>query len=451
MLRTSSYSIIIKLKDNSFALAHGYSGAIDKVSREIGEALLSGKSVFPIDMINEDEVKVLQERGYLTNLTCEEEENYFLRVADLENKKLEVSCKYIFTLIITYGCNFSCPYCFERDLFKNATKRNKVISKQQIDSFFQCIQEIQPNNNQILRQIMLFGGEPLLKDNYDIIAYIVTEGIKRNFAFTATSNGYDLNHYSNLLGKNKINSIQITLDGPSYIHNKRRGHSTFKDSFERIISNIRMALQKDVMIRVRVNVDSENHTYISDLYRVLEREGFLKNNNFSIYLEFISSDVNFNPDCYTPNDNDNYRRIDYINQFSGKEFEENIDNRVYSNVIKAIKFKRRLSLTPKHCSAQMGSYIFDPFYNIYSCYEEIGKPEMRIGHYEDGLKWNLENREKWHNRNITKYVRCSKCKYGLICGGGCFSKEIISDKGYSYCDDFPLKFNSILKKIIENQ
>lgn len=40
--------------------------------------------------------------------------------------------------------------------------------------------------------ITLYGGEPLLAENKDIVTYIVEEGVKRGYKFEAITNGYDL-------------------------------------------------------------------------------------------------------------------------------------------------------------------------------------------------------------------------------------------------------------------
>ena len=67
------------------------------------------------------------------------------------------------------------------------------------------------------RTITLFGGEPLLRENKDIVAYILQKGKEYGYTFTAISNGYDLDAYEDWLislyvtGSTRIRSSRYTL------------------------------------------------------------------------------------------------------------------------------------------------------------------------------------------------------------------------------------------------
>lgn len=50
-----------------------------------------------------------------------------------------------------------------------------TISKEFVDKFFEAIPLIEPNEKLRNKSISLFGGEPLLKENKDIVEYIVYE------------------------------------------------------------------------------------------------------------------------------------------------------------------------------------------------------------------------------------------------------------------------------------
>ena len=85
------------------------------------------------------------------------------------------------------------------------------------------------------RSIHLYGGEPFLAENYEVLEYIVQKGKDLGYMFSVTSNGYDLDNYLDFLKENsKIFSFQITIDGVEDIHNKRKPHYKNKDSFAKI-------------------------------------------------------------------------------------------------------------------------------------------------------------------------------------------------------------------------
>ena len=444
MLRTSSYTIIVELPDGEFALSHGYTGALDRVSHAIGTRLMEGlKKYKPYD----SEVDaILKDRGYITETSIEEENEYFKRVINLEHKKHEKNRKSHFSIIVTYDCNFECPYCYEKDLFIDSPlKKAKIISKKEVDAIFNTIPQIEPKASKTIKHIMLFGGEPLLKANLPIVKYIISKGKAAGYGFAVTSNGYDIDCYEEYLGKNGIETIQITLDGPSDVNNRRRRHKDGVETFDKIISNIKLALSKNVVIKVRVNVDCENKDSIDNLYEHLNSEGIFKSKSFSIYTEYICGDINFNPTGY--NDFD-FSRKEYFSLIDKSPYNIKHDFRIFSNIERALKNRTKLSFIPKHCAAESSAYVFDPFGNIYSCYDEIGKNSSRIGTYIPSLNWDNDVKDFWFGRDISNYPRCSRCKYALFCGGGCFSKQLISGRSIGCCDDFPLRFRYALKKLI---
>ena len=53
----------------------------------------------------------------------------------------------------------------------------------------------------------------MLKENKDIVTYIVEKGVANGHKFHSVTNGYDLEAYADLLSPDKIARLQITLDG----------------------------------------------------------------------------------------------------------------------------------------------------------------------------------------------------------------------------------------------
>lgn len=110
----------------------------------------------------------------------------------------------------------------------------RQITKEQVDKAFEIIIEKNANgtNN---KKIALYGGEPFLAENYDILIYIVEKGKGLGYSFSVTSNGYDIDKYLDYIKDNKVFSFQITLDGIAEIHNKRKPHYKNEDSFEKFL------------------------------------------------------------------------------------------------------------------------------------------------------------------------------------------------------------------------
>lgn len=118
-----------------------------------------------------------------------------------------------FTFLITYNCNFRCPYCYESPISAGGNCWSKqVFTKEMVDRLYDSLLEISPRELHSKR-ITLYGGEPLLAENKEIVSYIVSKGVKLGYTFDAVTNGYDLEVYADLLSSDKIAFLQITLDG----------------------------------------------------------------------------------------------------------------------------------------------------------------------------------------------------------------------------------------------
>ena len=141
-LRTSSYLIPVKLESepDKYILIHGYTGVIDIATESLLKKIQSVAS--DTDLLPEM-VEVLLKRGYITTKTQEEEYAYVARMAKALHKESEI-LHTIFTWVVTYNCNFRCPYCFEGRENKDGT-RKIVFTKEMVDCAYQTMDKIPPH------------------------------------------------------------------------------------------------------------------------------------------------------------------------------------------------------------------------------------------------------------------------------------------------------------------
>lgn len=450
-LRKSSYIIPVKLEneEGKYMLIHGYTGTMDVVDYELKNYIFTSeqftKEMFPFS----DEIfELLRSRGYLTIRTEEEERDYIRKIA-LKTAYLNQIITKTFTFLITYKCNFNCPYCYEHNIVKREGIDFKTsISKELVDKAFLAMNEIEPNVKLHNKVINLFGGEPLLKENRQIIKYIVDKGKALGYHFSATSNGYDLEFYEDLLGNNAITSVQVTIDGSKYVHDVRRVHNENHGTFDKIITNIRWALEKGIALAIRINVDAENINEILILDSYFQEIGLYNYDKFTVYAAYIGGDINYNPSIYNLTGKQRISLQDFYATCSQSQHIQ-YDISLCKKIMSAIKKKKCLRLLPVHCGAQVGTdYIFDPFGHIYSCLDCVGNKGQDIGTYINHVRWN-EGKEKWTNRNVGILDKCSKCKFALLCGGGCYAK-VLNSNIESYCDGYPIKFKNVINRIYKH-
>ena len=196
-----------------------------------------------------------------------------------------------FVIVPNLDCNYRCTYCFERPLqnkisFTNkdiTTNFNTVVSDQQIDSIFKTIEFIKSKpKTKPLDQIILYGGEPLSKENKDVVYKIVNHRSAREFTFVAITNGHDLDHFFPLLRKDKINQIQVCIDGPKRIHDSRRISKTGESSYDKIMKHLQVLVSKEISINIRVHIDQSNIGYFNELINIFDSKGLLNNKSIII-------------------------------------------------------------------------------------------------------------------------------------------------------------------------
>jgi uncharacterized protein len=139
-------------------------------------------------------------------------------------------------------------------------------------------------------QLELFGGEPLSAWSVvETLALNASAICKKNgtaFIGSMTTNAVLLNQPRlDILATNGINGFQITLDGPEYIHNKRRIDSRGTGSFRSVWSALQLikASHHQVKVSIRVHFDPET------LPALIGSDGFIRD----LARSFVKDDDRF--------------------------------------------------------------------------------------------------------------------------------------------------------------
>lgn len=441
-LRTSSYMIPVKLEkeEGKYMLIHGYTGATDIVTDNL---LAQINAISSVNELSEKTLQTLIKRGYITTKTQEEEYAYVARIAKALHKESNI-LNATFTWVVSYNCNFRCPYCFEERNTKNS-KDKLTFTKEQVDIAFDTQDKIQPHKGLRRNVITLYGGEPLLAENKEVVNYIVEEGRKRGYTFEAVTNGYEIEHFLNLLTPDGINKVQITVDGAKEIHNRRRIHYKDHETFDKIIENIKLALERGIKVVVRMNSDGQNIEQFVELRNYFKEKNFFDFPEFYIYLARLRD-----YDHFTPSE---HKELSFISHESFTTKQAQLDSSpfrrdtgIYKNFYDALINKRSLPLNSISCTAQSGGYVFDPFGNIYPCWEVVGKKDFVKGVYsKEGIVWNNNVLHKWQNTDISQKEPCKHCKYALLCGGGCPYYSMLKGQN-TQCAVFKGAFNLMINK-----
>jgi uncharacterized protein len=472
-LRASSYTIYVDLPDNSeeMLLVHGYTGAYDKVSRRVATYVRSLEARRPprplygawspepeveglVPAPSDESIKILKARGYLTEMSLEQEEEYFEKfVAKLHAGQMRQMPTYM--IMPTYNCNLRCSYCFQDHMrtdprFSHLLRTmqpamaDRILAAMGKIELLHGVQEIIPRR----RVIGFFGGEPLLESSRPIVEYVVESAMALGpSSFWAVTNGTDLHAYEALLSPDKISSLQITIDGPPAEHDKRRIYADGSGSYDRIARNIEMCLERGVNVSIRMNVDRSNINHLPILAEDFCARGWDKNPRFSVHPAPIRAE-NKNTDAKST-----FNTWD-LDQALVELMERSPRMNIISRPDDGIKLQvRRLLREPassapsfkeSFCSAHTRMYIFDSFGDIYACWDRTGDPTIRIGYLDSqgDVILNTEVNTLWKSRTVASNPACRRCRYALHCGGGCAVLALGKTGRYNanFCDGYASRF-----------
>ncbi len=453
-MRSSSYNIIVKVDDEAglYALLNSYTRAFDLVNEDVYRYIKMGDTECNISDATKEK---LVKRGYVTSLSKEEELELVKRL--LDNVYDEIRLKdFGFHFIISYDCNLRCVYCYEDPILNgSACLAKNRITKAQVDKAYEIIVE-KDKERKGKKSISLYGGEPFLASNREMVEYIVEKGKQLGYSFSVTSNGYDIDKYLDFIEKNKIFSFQITIDGVEDIQNARKPHFKNKDSFAKITSNVDSLLKMGIPVSIRINTDPYTMDRLEELWNFFKEKGWDKYNYFKSYCALLRKDI---PTIGEEELSEvTFTQTSFYKAFSDKQLEKKSLNKMTCQDYRVKKVLMNL-LRGKHvpykscfCGAQSGCLIFDPFGDVYSCWDIVGNTNYRVGRYVPEFKLEDGLADKWFNSRISKY-KCASCKYVFFCGGGCLagSYRASGEICPGDCNNYPQLFNYELRQVYNEQ
>ncbi|MBO7448746.1 MAG: 4Fe-4S cluster-binding domain-containing protein [Clostridiales bacterium] len=427
-MRFSSYNIFSELiPEMGYAVLNGLSGAIDLISEELynfmtenGTDEISELEGIPL---SDDDIDEYLDRGFITEKSFEEEKDLARFIAQsIDDERKD----YLVVLAVNMNCNYRCTYCFERDSECFRKNQKQILTKDQVDAIFMSLKD-----KEVKDPIQLFGGEPLTRETVEIVDHIISKGKEIGRSFKATTNAHDLNYFFQYLGKDMINTLQITVDGPKRIHDKRRISLDKTSSFDRIMENIKYVVRekKDVHIDLRINVDDTNIDHVEELLIYLENEGILPSGQVNPYISKVSGEDN-----HIANESEINRKSRILSKkYPYLSPDINISS-IMNNLDLAIELGLPLQRHCAYCAMlSLKTLVFAPDEKIYACSEEIEKDGHDIGRYNKNgeILWNDKVRKYYADHKLIKNEQCISCRYALLCTGGCFKQAEAENRGYS--------------------
>jgi uncharacterized protein len=407
MTKISKYNFFQKRSDGSFLAYNAISGALAMMTEENFAVYknIERKLIYdPEPSFDSEEQELLRKLEYASfahpGNYDELDRLYFMHhLARFENSSIG------FILAPTMACNMACEYCYEDN------KRGRM-NGETVEAILSHIEKNGRRINQV--SVDWYGGEPLLAMDVmeDLTESILDLGRECKFNYNSylITNGY-------LLDKKAVDKMlsigvggaQITLDGPAYIHNKKRPLKNGRSSYETIVENMVYASTK-MRISIRVNIDrSYTEKIVSDMLKDLEEAGLKERINmyFGLLEPATSACINIADNCF---DITGYSRIE--TKFFNMLFE------------KGFKVDKLPSPMGNYCVAQsISGFVMDHEGNLYRCFNHIGDRSRSMGNIRDEVNYYNHNFINLFKFDPFTKDQCRECNILPICMGGCPSRR----------------------------
>lgn len=348
----------------------------------------------------------LAELGFLVDEQIDEYKQieFMLRQKHYVDSYLEL------IILPTEQCNFRCIYCYE-------DFRKPIMTQQTQSNILLYVErEIQKHKG---LNVSWFGGEPLLA--VSVIKFLSENFIeicrkhKKPYNASITTNGYLLNLQTfEKLREWKINHFQITLDGPSAIHDKQRVLKDGSPTFETILNNLctirDYAKGRMWNIALRTNATQPMAEYFDEYIEILNGQ-FKNDRRFAVQLrKMISYDSKEN-DKIIIEDNlftDFRCACSAAEQFVSQEY----------NMTHGLNY---VCYASKPYAFVIGSDGL-----IYKCTFGFDNPKNQIGSLKTGGDMEIDAAKlaAWLIPDPKKLMKCRRCNFLGACGGVSCPKNV---------------------------
>jgi uncharacterized protein len=434
-MKASRYNLILTTEDGQKIAFNSTSCALAEVDADFFEIL---DNIAKINLKETDErkkrlIELMMQGNYIVDDAVDELK--ILKYRHLSGKYNNFTLG--LTVALTLGCNFDCPYCYERS-------KQGFISQEAVEGIVAVVTEAAKKRKDI--QITWYGGEPLLAqdimfDLSDRLIKICMENEANYSAFIVT-NGYLLTEETiGKLKEAKVTGAQVTIDGPPAIHNSRRRlKGSLAGTFDTILDHVVKIKEHHLNVTIRVNIDKSNIDAIPELLEILEinqlKDVLLTLGHVTAYTEACMSVAEscLSAEEYAQND------LKFQRLFHERGF--NIDGYPFYPGIKG-----------NYCCADAQySFVLDPDGYMYKCWNDVGDVHKAVG----DIKRRQEGPDQKMLMQTIDYLfwspfdfeQCRECNLLPICMGGC-PYNGLKNGDRPECEKWKYNLDKILKLTYE--
>lgn len=430
---TRYWEIYPLIDTDSSLLLHLLTGAIDLLNKDEVHLFRQMFESGEITNLSNEMKDILVERGYLSNPKIEQ--IFIDNLAELHQKQVREKSLEFF-ICPTFICPVGCSYCFEGNLTHES--KAAVISSQQIDSIFLSIKKIAEDSGRPVKEIVLFGGEPLLPITQSAVREILQRSNEQGFKVSVCTSGIFGSEFTPLFREfsDTISVVRITIDGPKKYHDSLR---MLPNAFEKTAKGIDDLLEAGIPVMVRTNVGSQNLEVVPEMAEYFVERGWSNHSKFDAIITGIKDRGCVGDRGHLLREDElavrflemrmsseAVRKLRPVNIFmSLRHLATNLGH--LEGIVKIQNAIAPLETIKFHgCGATDGTlFVFGADNEVYTCTEAIGKPSTSVGKYHPELALIQNSVNNWKGWYKYKIPECRECKYLLICGGTCTMSSVM--------------------------
>ena len=150
----------------------------------------------------------------------------------------------ISAIIWTIGCNFRCPFCYNRQLVFEETQ---IIDEKEIFAFLE-------KRKDKLEALSISGGEPLIHDNI----FNFLEKVKKfNYLIKIDTNGSFPTRLKNLINRTLVDYVSMDVKAPKYRWdiNHYEGMISQREAEEEYLTDLTKILSRDDIAHMKATTE----------------------------------------------------------------------------------------------------------------------------------------------------------------------------------------------------
>jgi uncharacterized protein len=323
-------------------------------------------------------------------------------------------------VVPTFGCNLSCTYCYQEPFVGGVTG---LIAPETIAALFAYIDRFH-GQDQPRPYLTLFGGEPLMDSpaHHDRVGRLIAGAGERGIGVAVVTNGFDVEAFLPLLSKTGVREVQVTLDGPPEIHDRRRVLHNGLGTFARVAAGIDALLAANIPVNLRVVVDRENLPALPALARLAAERGWLDRPESAFKTQIGRNYELFG--CASRQGREQlFDRLELWTAYLALAEVHSELRRFHQPRLHGMRHLAETGEWPPatfdSCPAAKKEWAFAPDGGLYGCTATVGHQAHRLGSYAPNIERDEDAIARWRDRNVFSIPACQVCSVASVCGGGC--------------------------------